>query len=90
MDTNVAPAYATLVMGYLEIQFYEKCKNECRISNGKYIEENWHMYLHDCYIALEATIINPLKHFDVLNNIYDNIKFTMDGATSIYHFPISW
>ena len=89
MDTNVDPAYAALVMGYLEIQFYEKCKNECGISNGKYIEENRHMYLLDCYIALEATIINPLKHFDVLNNIYDNIKFTMDGATSIYHLPIS-
>ena len=31
MGTIIAPTYATLVMGYLEIQFYEKCK--------KYIKE---------------------------------------------------
>ena len=78
MGTIVAPTYATLVMGYLELQFYEKCKNEFGVKNGKYIEENWHRFLDDCYIALDETNINPLKLFDKLNNIYDNIKFTKE------------
>ena len=60
-------------MGYLEIQLYEKCKNEFSINNKKYIEENWHRVLDDCYIALDATNINPLKLFDILNNIHDNL-----------------
>ena len=48
MGTIVAPTYATLVMGYLEIQFYEKCKNEFGVNNGKYIKKTWHRFLDDC------------------------------------------
>ena len=78
MGTVVAPTYATLVMQYLEIQFCKKCKNEFGVNNGKYIEENWHRFLDDCNIALDATNINPLKNFYILNNIHYNIKFTME------------
>ena len=66
-----------IVLGYLEIQFHEKRKNEFGVSNEKYIEENWHRYLDDCYIALDVTNINPLKLFDIFDNIHDNVKFTM-------------
>ena len=78
MSIIVAPTHAALVMGYLKLQFYEKYKNEFGVNNGKYIEENWHRFLDDCYIALDATNINPLRLFDILNNIHDNIKFTME------------
>ena len=47
MGTIVAPTYATLVMRYLEIQFYEKCKSEFGVINGKYIKETWHRFLDD-------------------------------------------
>ena len=86
MGTIVAPKHATLVMRYLEIQFYEKLKNEFGVKNGKYIEENWHRFLDDCYIALDATNINPLKLFDILNNIHDNIKFTMEQHNLYFPF----
>ena len=65
-------------MGYLEIRFYEKCKSELGVNSGKYIEENSHRFLDDCYIALDATNLNPLKFFDLLNNIHDHIKFAME------------
>ena len=65
-------------MGYLEIRLYEKCKSELGVNSGKYIEENSHRFLDDCYIALDATDINPLKFFDILNNIHDHIKFAME------------
>ena len=78
MGTIVAPTYATLVMGYLKLQFSKKCKNEFGVNNRKYIEENWHRFLDDCYIDLDATNINPLKLFDILNNIHDNNKFTLE------------
>ena len=65
-------------MGYLEIQLYEKCKNEVSINNKKYIEENWHRVLDDCYIALDTTNINPLKLFDILNNIHDNLDIMIN------------
>ena len=78
MSIIVAPTHPTLVMGYLKLEFYEKYKNEFGVNNGKYIEENWHRFLDDYYIALDATNINPLRLFDILNNIHDNIKFTME------------
>ena len=58
----------------------EKCKNEFGGNNGKCIRENWHRSLDDCYTALDATYINPLKYepfFDILNNIHDNTEFTI-------------
>ena len=77
MGNIVAPTYATLVMGYLKIQFYEKFKNEFGVNNGKYIEENWCRFLDKCYIALDPTNTNLLKLFDILYDIHDNIKFTI-------------
>ena len=47
MGTIVGPTYATLVMRYLKLQFYEKSKNELGVNYGKYIEENWHRFLDD-------------------------------------------
>ena len=40
MGVIVAPTYATLVIGYFELQFFEKCNNEFGVNNGKYIEVN--------------------------------------------------
>ena len=65
-------------MGYLEFRFYEKCKSELGVNNWKYIEENSHRFLDDCYIALDATNINPLKLFDIINNVPGNIKLTIE------------
>ena len=53
MGTIVALTNAALEMGYLENQYYERRKNEFGVNNGKYIEENWHRFLDDCYIALD-------------------------------------
>ena len=77
MGTIVALTYATLVMGYLELQFYERFKKEFGENNVKYIEENCLRFLDDCYKALDANYINPLKLF-AINNIHGNIKFTME------------
>ena len=55
-----------------------KGKNESGVNNGKYIEENWRRFLEDCFKALDVSNINHLKIFDMLNNIYDNIKFTIE------------
>ena len=78
MGAIVSPTYATLVMGYLELQFFKKCKNEFDVNNGKYIEEDWHRFLDKCYLALNPTNINPLKLFDILNKIHDKIKLEME------------
>ena len=78
-------------MGYLEVQFYENCKNELYINNGKYIEENWHRFFGDCYLALDATNLNLLKLFDIIKSIHENIKFSkkQNKTILVYNFLIS-
>ena len=44
---------------------------------GNTLKENCDRILDDCYISLDATNIDPLQFFDILNNIHGNIKFTM-------------
>ena len=78
MDIIVAPTYATLVMGYLEIHFYKKSKNEFGVNNGIYTQKNCGRALDDFYVTLDTANINPLKLFDILNNIHDNIIFTVE------------
>ena len=53
MGTIVALTNAALEMGYLENQYYKRWKNEFGVNNEKYIAENWHRFLGDCYIALD-------------------------------------
>lgn len=79
MGAMGASTCATLVLGYIEIQFYGKCKNKFGVSNKKYIEENWHRFLDNCCGAFDAKNIDPLKLFDILNlnDIHDNIEFKM-------------
>ena len=50
MGTKMAPLYATLVLGYLEKQMYQKAVTEFGEEMGSYIENNWLRYLDDCYL----------------------------------------
>ena len=61
--TIAAPTYSILVIGYPEIQFYQKYKNEFCVNSGKYTEGNCDRILFNYYIALNATNINHLKLF---------------------------
>lgn len=80
MGTKVAPTYATLVLGYLEILLYEKVEenfgNEFRI----YIENNWKRFLDDCFI-LWTKNEDYLKSFhEILNNLHTDISFTVESS----------
>ena len=86
MGTIVAVKYVTLVLGHLEIQFYEKCRNEFDVNNRKSSDEDWQGFLDDCYITLDATNINSLRLFDILNIINDNIKFTREKHNLYFPF----
>ena len=84
MAAIAIPTNVTLVMGYLKI--YEKFKNEFGSSNGKYIERNQHRFLDDIYIALDANNINALRFFDILNNIHEYIKVTVEQCNFYLSF----
>ena len=85
MGTIAAPTYATLVVGYLEIQFYDKIKCSYGEDAMRYIMNNWDRFLDDCFSTLDCNIITPEQLSDILNDLHPKIKFTMENSSD--HLP---
>ena len=78
MGTIVAPTYATLVMGFLEIKLYNTIEIRISISYRSFFEENWVRFLDDCYFPTNTNIIKPGELLKILNSLNPSIQFTMD------------
>ena len=78
MGTKMAPTYANLVLGYLEIKLYEECEKLQDLNFRTFIEDGWKRYLDDGYITWsnEFGNINILE--TLLNNLHPNINFTTE------------
>ena len=63
MGKYAASTYATFVTGYLQIKFYWKLNKSFGSTTGKYIEENWFMFLKMCYIALDTKKVDSSTLF---------------------------
>ena len=86
MGTKVAPTYANLVMGYLEIKMYQKVLEDFGNDFFIFIKSNWKRYLDDCFILWKYTL-DKLKEFHILlNSINNNIQFTMDYSEKCLPF----
>ena len=82
MGTKFAPAYATLVIGYLEELLYEKLYTIFPPDISNYIIQNWRRYLDDCFIIWQNSKNDLEKFYNLLNNLDHNINFTMDFSES--------
>ena len=82
----MAPTYATLTMGYHELEFCKICQINWGRAFRKYIEENWGHFLDDCEILLEEDKVHPSALREVLNSISPNIQFTMTCSKKIFPF----
>ena len=78
IGTIFAPTYATLSMGFHEIELYDIIRNKFTLSVSNYFEQNWKRFLDDCFIFLRLSLIKPYELLDVLNNINPAIQFTME------------
>jgi len=75
MGTKVAPTYASLVMGFLEIQMYMKLREI--YPNAAYeIEHSWLRYLDDCWIIWRSEYGDCDKFYNIIQNLHPSIKFT--------------
>ena len=75
-----APTYATLSMGFHEIELYAIIRNKFTLPISNYFEQNWKRFLDDCFIFLRLSLIKPNELLDVLNNINPAIQFTMESS----------
>ena len=52
MGTIFAPTYATLSMGFHEIELYTIIRNKFTLPVSNYFDQNWKRVLDDCFIFL--------------------------------------
>ena len=78
MGTIFAPTYATLTMGFLELDFYRICENKWGTDFYQFIIKNWSRYLDDCETPLDKSKVKPEDLLDTLNSINSSLQFTME------------
>jgi len=79
MGTKMAPSYATLFMGYLEEEFlYKQIDQNFNHEIGQYVRKHWWRYLDDCFILWPQQFGDTHKLTQILQNLNENIKFTIN------------
>ena len=75
MGTEVAPTYATLVLGCLEEILYEKIRTEKGKEFAKYIEDQWKRYLDDRFMFWQNSHEDLDLFEHMLNSLHKDLKF---------------
>ena len=86
MATKCAPVYATLVMAFLEIKLYDKFQENFRIEARNKFQNEWMRYLDDCFIYWDTRIGPITELHNILNNLHENIKFTVETSYKRMNF----
>ena len=84
MSTIFATTYVNLTMGYREIKVYSIiCQNYAL--DRKHFQNSWSRYLDDYQILLRVNLIKPDYLLSILNQINNNIQFTMEKSKTRLH-----
>lgn len=77
-----APEYADLAMGFLEVNLFYKIKKELGNDVALYFSDNYRRFLDDGFILWDTRLGNFQQVFNIMNNMYPSIKFTMEQSES--------
>lgn len=86
MGTKVAPTYATLVLGFLEEKLYKNLEDQFSVEFTTFIQQSWKRFLDDCFIIWTKTKDELNKFYNILNNLNNHLKFTMDCSEQKLRF----
>lgn len=70
MGTQFAPAYATLVLCFLEVKMYTKTQGVFGAKFAKYIQNQWKRLLDDCFIFWNRLRDIFMKFHKLLNELH--------------------
>ena len=79
-NTEPAPPYADLAMGYLEILLFYKIRAKLGNKVALYFWTSYRRYLDDGIIFWDKRLCDLHEVFDLLNEMHPSIKFTMEGS----------
>ena len=81
MGTIFAPSKANLAMGYHEINVYSIISQSYALASTEF-ENHWFRYLDGYPILLKVNLMNSQNLFSILNQINNNIQFTMEKKSN--------
>ena len=81
MGTKMAPTYATLAMGFLEKQLYQRIEEKYGEASKREFIKNFKRFLDDCFIFWQKSRAELEILFNMLNSINPKIQFTMEFSS---------
>ena len=83
MGTKLAPPYACLAIGFLEVtKLYPELINYFPVEHCDFINDQFLRFMDDGFIPWPKTL--DVKIFEmVLNKMDENIKFTLEAACEV-------
>ena len=70
---------ADLTMGYHEIKVHSIIRQSYALARTHF-ENSWYRYLDDCQKFLKVNLIKPERLLSILNQINNNIQFSMEKS----------
>jgi hypothetical protein len=78
MGTKKAPTYATLTMGFIETQLYERLKEGYGQDEKENFVKLFKRFLDDCFLPWQKTEAELEELHKMLNSLHPKIQFTME------------
>ena len=86
MGTKCAPAYATLCLGYLEIDLYRKIDSTYSEAIGTQFKNAYKRFLDDVLIIMDLNHITVEAISSLLNDLNENLVFKKESSGMEVHF----
>ena len=78
MGTKMAPTYATLTLGFIETQLYERFKEKYGQDEKENFVKLFKRFLDDCFLPWQKTEAEVEELHKMLNSLHPKIQFTME------------
>ena len=79
MGTKVAPVYATLTLGYLERELYNKIERNFNNCIAENFRDNYFRYLDDVLLILDSDILTIENIDEMLNDLDQSLNFKLES-----------
>ena len=79
MGTKVAPVYATLTLGYLERELYNKIERNFNGCIAENFRDNYFRYLDDVLLILDSDILTIENIDEMLNDLDQSLNFKLES-----------
>ena len=90
MGSHDSPPYASLAVGYVEKEAYERLESSYGENLSNYVKKMLRRFLDDVFTKWKMSLGQPSILFDIMNDIDPKIKFTMEEGKSIPFLDVAF